>query len=387
MAIITSFLDTDWYKFKVSYAAWKCGFGEIPIESIFMNRSNNNIDLPELKTEFGNLEELTFKKAELDYLEYLTESAYIDFLLKNMQYKSLKSFYSTEIKGKFSIATLYETLILSTYNELYANEVDKLLKNGYETNLDEFVRRTEEKLQYITNHPEVKFIEFGTRRRRNKEFQNIFFNRAMTLVPNNIIGTSNVLLAKEHNLPPKGTMPHEWPMFFAAKNQVKTNSDLIVSQIEAINMWFDVFEFRDDYVLSDTFGSDWFFKHIFPIFPNLNIRQDSGLAEERVEQIEHNYSNYNHPSRKAVASDGLNLVKCVNLKRIVPTLNLTFGLGTNATFDCFIKPISIVVKLNFVDGFPAVKISDNPNKGIGNLLSEYIQFTGYGNVKPIELEY
>ena len=70
----------------------------------------------------------------------------------------------------------------------------------------------------MESKPNVKFVfsEFGTRRRLCKEFQDYAIQYLKDTLPDNLMGTSNMLFAKKHGLKAVGTMAHEFIEFYQA---------------------------------------------------------------------------------------------------------------------------------------------------------------------------
>ena len=74
---------------------------------------------------------------------------------------------------------------------------------------------------------------------------------------------------------------------------------------------------------------------------------------------------------------------------------MSFGWGTNLTNDfmgCAPKPnaglhaISLVCKVSEANGHPAVKLADNPNKGVGDRREIERYLTVFGNADRVEHE-
>ena len=45
-------------------------------------------------------------------------------------------------------------------------------------------------------------------------------------------------------------------------------------------------------------------------------------------------------------------------------INVSFGIGTFLSNDTDVDPLNIVIKLQFVNGHPVAKLSDNPGKAM-----------------------
>ncbi|KAJ6577250.1 nicotinate phosphoribosyltransferase [Mycena capillaripes] len=214
------------------------------------------------------------------------------------------------------------------------------------------------------------FSEFGTRRRRSFETQDIVIESLVraskaTESKGRLSGTSNAL----------GTIAHEWFMGVAAlKGYDDANS-------VAMNLWEEVYPNALLIALTDTFSSEAFFKSFSSNKERAirwqGLRQDSGdpfvfgvRAKEIFESLGID------PSKKMIIySDALNIDKALRLKEQANDLglNVSFGIGTFLTNDFkkttstdVSKALNMVIKLSSVDDRPCVKLSDDLTKTTGH---------------------
>lgn len=110
------------------------------------------------------------------------------------------------------------------------------------------------------------------------------------------------------------------------------------------------------------------------------VRQDSGDPITFIQQMRTFYNSLNiHTPKTIVFSDSLNISLCLTYKAIAEEYNFvpTFGIGTFFTndFSCTLSttdpgrkssPMNIVIKLSSANGRPAIKISDNVGKNMGD---------------------
>jgi nicotinate phosphoribosyltransferase len=256
------------------------------------------------------------------------------------------------------------------------------------------------------------FSEFGTRRRRDYHTQALVF-RGLTKAAKEaekrgfsgkLSGTSNVHLAMRFNIPPVGTVAHEWFMGIAA-----IVGDYTAATEEALCRWVGCFGRGVlGIALTDTFGTPEFLKafskpirHIDdhvkpkPRKPSIadtfiaatdtigdvdgvekpektyaqvytGVRQDSGDPTNFVRLMRKFYDEQGIKDRKVIVfSDSLNIDRCLEYKKVSEEAGFqpTFGVGTFLTNDFVHKstgkksvPLNIVIKLSSAAGRPAIKI-------------------------------
>ena len=79
-------------------------------------------------------------------------------------------------------------------------------------------------------------------------------------------------------------------------------------------------------------------------------------------------------TKTAVFSDGLNFEKIAQIhKAFGGMINCSFGIGTNLTNDCGIKPLQIVIKMTKCNEQNVAKISDSQGKQMCES-SEYLKY-------------
>lgn len=182
-----------------------------------------------------------------------------------------------------------------------------------------------------------------------------------------LVGTSNMMIAKENGLTPIGTQAHEWVMFHGA----------IFGYLEATRLslknWVNVYHGELGIALSDTYTSRVFFDSFSMQYAKLfdGVRQDSGDPLSVMElAIAHYESLRIDPMSKSIVfSDGLNPEKAAAIAKACDgRINASFGIGTNLTNDLGVKALNIVIKMtgcSMKPGdwlMPTVKLSDSPGK-------------------------
>lgn len=275
--LIISMLDDDLYKFTMMQAVFH-QYGSGPkVEYIFTCRGPEKLGylVDQLKEQIQFLTELRLSEKEASYmlsLDYFKN----DFVhyLSFFQYEAGQVVVSSNENGELVLSIygswletiLWEVKLLALISELH-------FMNHH--NYDEMKKMAGEKLKEkisLINQNELPILEFGTRRRCCQENQENVVRQLRLKCPT-FLGTSNVYLAMKYEIEPKGTVAHEWTMA-----HLSLVMDIRESQRRAMFVWLQEYGNNLSIALSDTFGSDAFFKDFCPILTNITkgIRQDSG---------------------------------------------------------------------------------------------------------------
>ena len=358
-------LDLDLYKLTMQQAVLH-QFPGTEVEYEFHCRNKPEVPLnvftKEIIDEIKHLCTLRFTEEELDYLStirYLKKD-YIQFLkyfqldFNNIFIIPTKNGIHISIKGNWRDTILFETFILSIVNEVYT-------RNVYKGTSLKASQKIKKKIQFIKDNP-FNLIEFGTRRRQSRAWQENIVSCLKDEVPESLFGTSNVYLAKKYDLRPMGTMAHE---LFMACQQI--GPKLKDAQKFALQKWAD--EYRGDLgiALSDTYGVDAFLRDFDLYFAKLydGVRHDSGCPFEFGEKIIKHYESMriDPKSKIIVFSDGLNVELASKLhKTFNDRIKTSYGIGTNLTNDFDLEALQVVIKMSECQGMPVAKISDTPGK-------------------------
>ncbi|AMX17296.1 MULTISPECIES: nicotinate phosphoribosyltransferase [Acinetobacter] len=376
--IIHSLLDTDLYKFTMLQVV----LHKFPqTHSVYHFRCRNLEDtvyplvdiLDDLNEQLDHLCNLKYKEDELQYLRKLRfiKSDFVDYLeLFQLKRRFIQASIDAEgrldihIEGPMVQAMMFEIFVLAIVNELYFSRIktDQVWAEGE--------RRLQAKLDLIQqyeksqqpNDPPFLVSDFGTRRRYSFDWQKHVVAAFHKTVPNVFRGTSNVLLAKELNITPIGTMAHEFLQAFQA-----LDVRLRDFQKAALETW--VQEYRGDLgiALTDVVGMDAFLRDFDLYFAKLfdGLRHDSGDPYEWGDKAYAHYRKLKIDTKTKMLtfSDGLNLPKAWELHQYFKDrFQVSFGIGTNLTNDMGQKPLNIVLKLVECNGQSVAKISDSPGK-------------------------
>ena len=375
--IINSLLDTDFYKYTMGQFAWKY-YNNVKVKYAFINRSKVKlaefIHIPDLIRELDQVRNLKLDMEELNYLNSLGifSKGYLNFLstlkMPPVYVSEKDKQLVIETEGKWCEAIFWETFILSIVNEMYYKSYGQT-PIGY---LGIFQDNLVPKIDKIIANP-FKFVEFGTRRRFSSEIQSSLLtmmdNSAGLSDSNALIGTSNVYLAKYFKLKPIGTMAHELPMVCAGLHDESLYT-LEHSHDKMLSQWYFLYGEELSIVLTDTFGTDFFFKD----FTKEKAEQWKGLRQDSGDPIEfgkkalkfYKDKGIDPKTKLIIFSDGLNIDKIYQIeKEFKGKIQTAYGWGTNLTNDVGAEPLSIVVKAVEANGRPLVKLSDNTAKALG----------------------
>jgi len=372
--IIHSLLDTDLYKFTM-WQAMLHSHPQTQAEYRFVCRNQPAYPLAELladvNEQLDHLCSLRFAPGELAYLRGLRyiKSDFVDFL---RIFSFQREFITAAAEGDAlriravgpQVHTMaFEIFVLAIVNELYFRRFDA------KSALAEGRQRLQAKIELLRSfadepaarHP-FEFFDFGVRRRFSRDWQREVVGTLKREVPMYFKGTSNVLLAKELELVPIGTMAHEYLQTYQA-----LGVRLRDFQNAALEGW--VQEYRGDLgvALTDVVGMDAFLADFDLYFAKLfdGLRHDSGDPVVWGEKALAHYARLriDAHTKRLVFSDGLDLPTAIGLYRTFADRTQTgFGIGTHLSNDVGLTPLNIVMKLTGCNGQPVAKLSDSPGK-------------------------
>ncbi|MCR5288938.1 MAG: nicotinate phosphoribosyltransferase [Treponema sp.] len=392
--IITSFLDTDLYKFSMGQLAMR-KYGDANVEWKFVCRNKNIHFTPEMVSEIKHQIELyctlSFTKEEIAYLSSLTwlDKGYLSFLA--VWHPMIEHFIINDdaecglnirTVGPWFLTIYYEIPVLSIINEVYFNFQ---YKDRYDEVEKSAIERARQKIADLGSGKYCisTFSEFGTRRRLNADIQEkiiMMFKDAndKKLLGDSVFGgTSNVLFAMKHNLKPIGTMAHE---VFMVTGQGYPERNPAYSNKFVMDDWHDLYGVQLGIMLTDCITTDCFLLDFDVKNATLftGVRNDSGDPIEWGEKMIAHYKQLGiDPKRKTLLfSDSLDFERADMIYRhFKGRTRIAFGIGTFLVNDTCVPPLNIVMKTVKANGVPVVKISDSPGKGIGEskTYEEYLQ--------------
>jgi len=379
---VVSMLENDLYKFSMSYY-----YQRITPEGIgtfaFTDRNGMKFT-PEfveiLKAELKKIGRLALTDEEYKWCLaniYFIPQYYFEWL-KGFRYNPdiIKIFLDEE--GHLHIeatdliykVTLYEIPILSTVSEVYFRTYQNI-----EPDWDYIDRQLEKKVA-ISNENELKFANFGMRRRYSHEMED-YVTGYLARNAKYFIGSSTVYFAMKYqsvreDIKPIGTMAHELMMATAAFMGPKE------ANYHVMRRWTEVYGGAMGIMLTDSFTTDVFLRNFSLDMAKLydGVRHDSGDPFEFGDKIIAKYESYhiNPKTKSIVFSDSLDFDGALSIsKYFKDRINVSFGIGTNLTNDVgTVKPLNIVMKLKTFQVNPrqhvyrCVKLSDAPGKELGD---------------------
>ena len=373
-AVIQSLLETDLYKFTM----WQAMLHRHPqtqAEYTFVCRNASAFPLAELAGEVGReldcLCALRFQPDELAYLGGLRyiKSDFVDFL-RIFQFQ--RDFITVSTRGDVLEVVArgpqvhvmgFEIYVLAIVNELYFRRLGgtSTLTVGRERLAEKIAQVNAFEAEAPRRHP-FQLFDFGVRRRYSGAWQREVVATLKQQLPQYFKGTSNVLLAKDLDLVPIGTMAHEYLQTYQA-----LGVRLRDFQKAALEDW--VQEYRGDLgiALSDVVGMDAFLADFDLYFAKLfdGLRHDSGDPVAWGEKALAHYQSLriDANTKRLVFSDGLDIPTALRLYRhFADRTQLGFGIGTNLSNDVGLEPLNIVMKITRANGQPVAKLSDTPGK-------------------------
>ena len=419
--ITRSLLDTDFYKLLMLQFIWK-HFPKLQTTFGLQNRTAtvrlaDVVGVHALKEHLEATKKLRFHKSELIWLAGNTfygrrgifEPAFLewlerDFRLSDFELAVEDGQFSLEFHGLWTETTLWEIYALSILDELKTRAAFKRLS---EFELDILYARAKtrlwEKMERLRGVPCLSLSDFGTRRRHSFLWQEYVVKAMSDVLGPSFIGTSNTYFAYKHDLEAIGTNAHELPMALAAL--AEDDEELETAQYRLLELWQQTFQGELLILLPDTYGTTQFFASAPDWVADwTGQRVDSKdpfvAGDDYIAWLARH--GRDPRQKRLIASDALDVDRILELhayfagtlrngakaeefqrasdfldeRRWVPLPRIRFsaGWGTfltndfrncNPLGDAGFNPVSLVCKLNEVEGRPTVKLSDNYAKAMG----------------------
>ena len=392
--IVRSLLDTDFYKLLMLQMIWGL-YPDVQVKFSLVNRSAQvrlaeEIDEGELREQLDHARSIRLSKKEFIWLagnsfygrSHIFEPEFLawfaDYQLPPYELRRRDGQLHLHFSGSWADVTMWEIPALAIINELRSRAA---LKGFGRFALDVVYARAKAKLwskvERLRKLPDLRISDFGTRRRHSFLWQRWCVEALKEGLGGSFSGTSNVLLAMDNDLEALGTNAHELPMVLAAL--AKSDAALRQAPYRVLEDWERYYGGNLLIVLPDTFGTAPFLEHAPDWVADwTGFRPDSAPPIEGGETILAWWRSKGRDPREKllVFSDALDVDTIEETYRYFHgRVRMSFGWGTNLTNDfdgCAPTPngalnaISLVCKVTEAEGRPAVKLSDNPMKAIGD---------------------
>jgi nicotinate phosphoribosyltransferase len=392
--IVRSLLDTDFYKLLMLQMIRECYPSQRVTFSV-INRSRHVrlaevIDEGELRAQLDHALSPPFPpKKSIRLLgntfygkTHMFSPAFINWLatfrLPEYELRKVEGQYELNFYGPWTHTTMWEIPALAILNELRSRAV---VKGQGRFTLDVLYARAKAKLwtkvERLRKLDGLRLSDFGTRRRHGFLWQRWCVEAVKEGLGPSFTGTSNVLLAMDNDLEAIGTNAHELPMVAAAL--ANDDDELRWAPYRILDQWRHTYGGNLLIALPDAFGTKAFLRDAPEWVADwTGFRPDSAPPIEAGEEIINWWKRKGRdPKEKLlVFSDAMDVDSIEEVhRRFANRVRLSFGWGTNLTNDFVgcppdgsidLDPISIVCKVTSVDGRPAVKLSDNPEKSTGD---------------------
>jgi len=390
--IINSILDSDLYKFTQQWFVIS-HFSEVESTYKFNNRDLSKKfskeAVEEIKRQANLMSNLKLSDPEYDWMKYnlsFLPVAYRQYLAA-YRFNTSGIIYNLDnegnldisLKGKWRDYILWEVPMMAIISEVYFVYMDT------DWNMNGQDLQAARKAMTLTNAG-CHFADFGTRRRRNFETQDIVVREMKKY--SGFTGTSNPYLAMKHGVKALGTCAHESIAAMAALVSLNHPNAVFMDK------WSEVYEGALGTMLPDTFGTDSCIRDMDLRRSKLwdGQRHDSGDPYQFIDKWKKHYNSFNidTKSKTLIFSNNLNVLSAIDINEYCRgVFKCSFGIGTFFTSD-FTKasspleissPMNMVIKLVNVNGIPVVKLSDDIGKSIGDKtmidIMAYIHFNNY----------
>ena len=369
--IIISLLDTDLYKFNMDQVIFHkhtdlCGKYYFKCRNRDVVFTDETVE--EIKAQVDHLCTLKFTEEELNYLRSIRfiKNDYVEFLRlwrpirDYVEISGENGELSVVVDGPLFSAMQFEIYLLEIINEVYFRmnfDYEKLRKSA-EERLDKKIERLGDGTYTF------KFAEFGCRRRLSREWQEVAVRR-LAAETDKCVGTSNVYLAMKYDLTPIGTYAHEYVQMYQGIDRIP----LAYTNHYAMRDWYDEYDGDNGTALTDTITTDLFLLDFNRSMVNnySGVRHDSGDPYEWGEKIIKHYERYgvDPKSKLLLFSDSLDFDRAQKLfDYFKDRTKVSFGIGTFCSNDTCENALNIVIKLQYVNGRPVAKLSDDVGKAM-----------------------
>ena len=403
---VTSLDHTDAYKRTMNAWQWTY-FQKLPVRFSFHYRNNTPYKLVDLvdenvlRQDLEMLRELSFTDDEID----ATGKEFSPFnpVFASDEYRRyLKNFrlppigvardgdtYAIDAVGFWPDSSWWETFVLGVVAKRAGQTLAKHVYGSQDMAgaWKQNERNLRSKVERLKQHPKLQMVEFGTRRALDPAMHDFNVGYLASELPaSQLVGTSNIHLARKHGIQSKGTMAHEDFMVLAALFDGLGFGDEAIrrSQMEVLDHWATFYApYSGDALLvalNETFGGKSFYEDFGVERARRwkGVRPDSGDPVEEAEKAIAFYERCGiDPKEKVLfCADGQTTDSMIHHHQMFNgRIKDVYGPGTHMSNDAGLPTLSIVMKAThvFVNGrwVPTVKLSNNHKKATGP--AEYVE--------------
>ncbi len=411
--IIRSLIDTDFYKLLMCQSVFR-NKPQTDVVFSLINRSNHVplarlIDEGELREQLDHIRSLSLSRGESTWLRGNTfygkrQMFRPDFMewfenlrLPPYHLEHKGDQYELTFEGKWHEVMLWEIPALAVLMELRSRAVlNDMRRFELQVLYARAMTRVWEKIAQLRTIEGLGIADFGTRRRHSFLWQDWCVQAMIEGLGSSFTGTSNCLIAMRREVEAIGTNAHELPMVYSAL--AEDDAALAQAPYDVLSDWHEEHDGNLRIILPDTYGTKGFLDRAPDWLAGwTGIRVDSGDPATGAKiAIDWWKSRGEDPTQKRVIfSDGLDVDKIRELHaQFADQTNVSFGWGTLLTNDFrelvpndALAPFSLVCKAVSANGYPTVKLSDNPEKAMGpaEQIERYKRVFGVGAQEPIEV--
>ena len=411
--IVRSLIDTDFYKLLMCQSVFRNN-PDARVTFSPINRSKDVrlaelIDEGELREQLDHIRSLSLSRGESTWLRGNTfygkrQMFRPDFMewfenlrLPPYELEKRDGQYELTFEGAWPEVMLWEIPALAVLMELRSRAVlETMGRFELQVLYARAMTKIWEKVERLRGVPSLRIADFGTRRRHSFLWQDWCVQAMMEGLGRTFTGTSNCLIAMRREVEAIGTNAHELPMVYAALS--RDDAELAEAPYKVLADWHEEHDGNLRIILPDTFGTKGFLAHAPDWLASwTGIRIDSGDPAEGAETAIAWWKERGEDPREklVIFSDGLDVDKILELHaQFAGRVKVSFGWGTLLTNDFrglvpgdALAPFSLVCKAISADGYPTVKLSDNPNKAMGpeEEIARYKRVFGVGAQTPLEV--
>lgn len=389
------FANNDLYTYTVKRVIWE-RFPHVEVEYAFKNRDGFDLRpyADRIRDKIQELDGLTPSPRDLKKLRetgflagpFLEALAQFSMCAAHVEVGERDGRFDLRIRGPWYQTIDLEVPVLQLVNEAVyeAGDTPEIRNEGDRRLTDKIarIREVAAESERTEGAFPFRFIEMGTRRAYATDWHRHVIERLANELPGTLLGTSNVHWGAEFGLRLYGTFSHQGPMAMQALVPIQD------SQRTWFELWDAVYRGRLGIALSDTLGLPAFLRD----FDLSNAKRFDGARQDSGDPfawgevyVAHLQSLGLDPRTKvAVFSDSLDDKKAAALwRRFGTRVRPQFGIGTYLSNDLGPKPLSNVVKLVRVNGYPVAKLGDDPAKAQADD-PEYLRYVRHlvENVMP-----